>query len=103
MAQTVTRPNALTGAPVSTMAEPQPLPRWTPGDVLDTRGLLCPQPIIDLARAITRLTAGDTLILLSNDIGILEDLPAWCGSTRNRMVSLEREERWWRGVVEKRG
>lgn len=67
--------------------------------VVDARGLLCPLPIIRTAHRIKDVSPGATLILLSDDAGILEDLPAWCRSNGHELVRIEREGRVYRAEV----
>ncbi|MGW2039564.1 aminotransferase class V-fold PLP-dependent enzyme [Streptomyces virginiae] len=45
---------------------------------LDTLGLRCPQPVIELARAIARVPVGGTVTVLSDDEVARLDIPAWC-------------------------
>ncbi len=45
---------------------------------LDALGLRCPQPVIELARAITRVPVGGTVTVLSDDEVARLDIPAWC-------------------------
>ena len=45
---------------------------------LDTRGLLCPMPVIRTQNRIRQLAAGDELEVISSDPGALHDIPAWC-------------------------
>lgn len=69
----------------------------TSGDerTLDTRGSLCPQPIIDLAAAMGALEAGDELVVLSDDAAFPADVRAWCAGTGNELLALERDDRTW--------
>lgn len=45
---------------------------------LDCRGQLCPQPIIDLARAIRQIDPGSTIAVTATDLAARYDIPAWC-------------------------
>ncbi|MFC9815950.1 cysteine desulfurase/sulfurtransferase TusA family protein [Streptomyces virginiae] len=45
---------------------------------LDALGLRCPQPVIELARAISRVPVGGTVTVLSDDEVARLDIPAWC-------------------------
>ncbi len=63
-----------------------------PGDsTLDTRGLLCPRPIIDLAERIDAMAPGKELTVLSDDPAFGIDLRAWCAGTGHELLSLELE------------
>ncbi len=44
---------------------------------LDTRGLLCPLPVIRTQNAIKALGPGDQLTVIASDPGTLHDIPAW--------------------------
>ncbi len=45
---------------------------------LDCRGLICPQPVIDLARAILAVAIGDVVAVAATDPATRYDVPAWC-------------------------
>ena len=45
---------------------------------LDCRGLRCPQPVIELAKAWPSVAVGETVELLSDDPASESDVPAWC-------------------------
>ena len=51
----------------------------SPGHVeLDCRGMPCPRPIIELARAIVGLGVGGTIELAADDPAARVDVQAWC-------------------------
>ena len=45
---------------------------------LDCRGLPCPRPIIELARAMATLEVGDTVAVTADDPAARVDVEAWC-------------------------
>ncbi|MEV7562684.1 aminotransferase class V-fold PLP-dependent enzyme [Streptomyces sp. NPDC089795] len=45
---------------------------------LDALGLRCPQPVIELARAIVTVPVGGTVTVVSDDEVARLDIPAWC-------------------------
>lgn len=45
---------------------------------LDARRLLCPLPVIRTQNAIRGLEAGDKLLVMATDPGVMHDIPAWC-------------------------
>ena len=71
----------------------------TPIKSLDLKGLLCPMPIIKVARAIKDIGLGETLEAFATDPGVMADFPAWCRSTGNELVSLEKQDKLFRFVV----
>ncbi len=58
---------------------------------LDCFGLLCPMPVIQTAKAVRGLKVGQVLEVVATDPGVVEDLPAWCRSTGQEYLGLERE------------
>ena len=45
---------------------------------LDCRGLLCPLPVIKLAKTLPTVAVGDTVTVLADDPAAATDIPAWC-------------------------
>ena len=45
---------------------------------LDCRGMRCPRPVIELARAAPGLAAGSRVAVVSTDPASRTDIPAWC-------------------------
>ncbi|NOK04257.1 MULTISPECIES: sulfurtransferase TusA family protein [Myxococcus] len=70
---------------------------------IDTRGALCPMPILELAKAMRALAPGTLVELVSTDRGLEADLPAWCEATGNPLVRMERRETLYVGWVRKAG
>jgi tRNA 2-thiouridine synthesizing protein A len=58
---------------------------------LDCYGLLCPMPIIQTAKAIKSMKAGEVLEVVSTDKGITTDMPAWCRMSGQEFLGLEEE------------
>jgi TusA-related sulfurtransferase len=45
---------------------------------VDCRGMPCPRPIIELARAIAGVAVGDTVAVTADDAAAAVDVQAWC-------------------------
>jgi tRNA 2-thiouridine synthesizing protein A len=45
---------------------------------LDCRGLVCPQPVIELGRRIGDVDVGGVVAVVSTDAAAAYDVPAWC-------------------------
>jgi TusA-related sulfurtransferase len=45
---------------------------------LDCRGLLCPRPVIELARHLEDVPVGDVIGVVAEDVAAAHDIPAWC-------------------------
>ncbi len=50
---------------------------WTPHEVLDCRGLLCPLPLLKTQQALARLREGQVLEVLTTDPQSQSDLCGW--------------------------
>jgi tRNA 2-thiouridine synthesizing protein A len=54
---------------------------------LDCRGLLCPLPVIKLAKMLPTVAVGDTVTVLADDPAAATDIPAWCRMRSQELVS----------------
>jgi tRNA 2-thiouridine synthesizing protein A len=70
-----------------------------PAKVLDLKGLLCPIPVVKMAKAIKEVGVGDTIDAYATDPGVMADIPAWCRTTGNELVTLEKQDRQFHFVV----
>jgi tRNA 2-thiouridine synthesizing protein A len=48
------------------------------GQVLDARGLFCPEPVMLLHKKIREMAVGDTLLILATDPSTTRDIPKFC-------------------------
>ena len=60
--------------------------------VLDTRGLLCPMPVVKVSQVIRGLTSGQVLKILATDPGSKADMPAWAEATGNPLLRQETDK-----------
>ena len=60
--------------------------------VVDTRGLLCPLPVIRTQEAARRLARGAVVEVLASDPGTLQDLPAWCRVHGHQLITAHEED-----------
>lgn len=58
---------------------------------MDTKGSLCPSPVIKTSEAIKQIKVGEVLEVLATDPGSKSDLPAWARMTGNELVSWAEE------------
>ena len=54
---------------------------------LDTRGLNCPLPILKAKKALTTMTSGQVLTVVSTDTGSVRDFAAFAKQTGNELLS----------------
>ncbi len=66
---------------------------------LDLKGLLCPMPVVKMAKAIKEIEIGDVIEAFATDPGVMADIPAWCRTTGNELVSLEKVDKQFRFMV----
>ena len=59
-------------------------------EVLDSREVSCPLPIIQTAQAMADLAPGQTLLVMASDPGFEPDIKAWSSRTGNPLLSSER-------------
>ncbi len=57
---------------------------------LDCRGLLCPAPILELARHIGDVAIGATLEVIADDPAAVPDIAAWCRMRHHELVEQTR-------------
>ncbi len=69
---------------------------------LDTRGTLCPIPIVKTNQKVKELKPGEILEVLATDMGIKEDMPRWCQATGNEFLGLEEEGGVYKAYVRKK-
>ncbi len=53
---------------------------------VDARGMMCPRPIIELARAAADAHSGDVITVECTDVAARHDVPAWARMTGNDYV-----------------
>jgi len=63
---------------------------------IDTVGKFCPVPIIEVANKIKEMKVGETLTVISDDVGIKSDMPNWCNMTGNEFLDKSEDE----GIIE---
>jgi tRNA 2-thiouridine synthesizing protein A len=66
---------------------------------IDLKGLLCPIPVVKMAKAIKEVQVGETVEAFATDPGVMADIPAWCRTTGNELVSLDKLDKQFRFVV----
>ena len=66
---------------------------------LDLKGLLCPIPVVKVSKAIKDIQIGEVIEATATDPGVMMDIPAWCKSSGNEMLAMDRKEGIFRFVV----
>lgn len=60
-------------------------------ETLDASGLLCPMPVVKIAKAFKVLAPGQVVKLIATDRGSVADIPAWAESTGNELLEWHAE------------
>lgn len=60
--------------------------------VLDTKGLNCPLPILKARKAIEKMQAGQVLQVFATDPGAVADFEAFCRQTGHELVDSSTED-----------
>lgn len=59
---------------------------------LDLKGLKCPLPVLKTRKALTRLSTGDRLTVLTTDPMAEIDIPHFCAENGHSLLAAERTE-----------
>jgi TusA-related sulfurtransferase len=59
---------------------------------LDTRGLNCPLPILKAKKALSSMSSGQVLRVLSTDSGSIRDFAAFCKQTGNELLEQQTQD-----------
>ena len=61
---------------------------------LDTRGLMCPEPILKAESAIGEIDAGSELLVLATDPAAPIDFEVWCQHKGHHYIGSENTGQW---------
>ena len=53
---------------------------------LDTKGMICPLPILKAKKALKGLAAGEVLEVIATDPGAVKDFDSFCRTTGNELM-----------------
>ena len=67
---------------------------------LDTKGMLCPIPVIKTQNMIQNLQPGDTLRVEATDPGVMHDIPAWCRINGHKILDKYQEDKNFYLIIE---
>lgn len=62
-----------------------------PNLTLDTKGDLCPVPVVKTSKAIKQIDVGQVLEVLATDPGSMPDLAAWSKMTGHTLLASEEQ------------
>jgi len=72
-----------------------------PDRQIDCTGLFCPMPIVKTREAMTQMTAGQILAMLSDDPASDPDMRSWAQNTGHELLDVSRNGAVYRFVIRK--
>lgn len=70
--------------------------------VLDCKGQLCPEPILEIKNAMAGLKTGDVVEMQATDAGSVNDMASWARRTGNKILDQKRDGDVYVFYVEKK-
>jgi tRNA 2-thiouridine synthesizing protein A len=58
---------------------------------LDARGMYCPGPVMETAKAMKQLNSGEVLEILATDPAAKPDIEAWARRTGNQVLEVQQQ------------
>ncbi len=71
--------------------------------VLDTSGLLCPEPVMMLHKAVRDITKGAIIKVIATDPSTTRDIPKFCHFLGHELLRQESDERSYTYIIKKSG
>jgi len=68
---------------------------------LDTRGLLCPLPVLKLRKAIQNIPQNEKIKLLTDDPAALVDIPHFCNEQGHQIIQRLQETNYYLYIIER--
>lgn len=69
---------------------------FTPQKILDTSGLVCPEPVMLLHNAVRDVDYGDIIEVIATDPSTQRDIPKFCGFLGHELlVKEERQQKFY--------
>lgn len=68
--------------------------------LVDIKGLCCSAPVIRLAKEFVKFLPGEVVLVVSDKSSMLNDIPAWCNMTGNKLLETASDNglhRFWIG------
>ena len=67
---------------------------------IDCTGMVCPQPIVELAKQKKKMQPGQVLEMWADDEGAKRDVAAWCQQTGNAFMGSEDDSAFTKYFIE---
>jgi tRNA 2-thiouridine synthesizing protein A len=66
---------------------------------INLTGMKCPMPVAKLAQAVRGLEIGQAVEAFASDPGVMMDIPAWCRTTGNTLLLIEKQAESFHFIV----
>lgn len=70
---------------------------------INCRGMQCPAPILQLAKAMRSADPGQQVEVLADDAAFPEDVKSWCASSGATLIALDADGAGWRARIQRAG
>lgn len=78
---------------------PEQLTALEPEKTVDARGTACPGPLLEAKRALTQVSKGGIMEVLSSDPSTNQDIPLWAQKVGHEYLGTVEEAGYWRLYV----
>ncbi|MGD8726632.1 MAG: sulfurtransferase TusA family protein [Gemmatimonadales bacterium] len=78
---------------------PEQLAVLEPEKTVDARGTACPGPLLEAKRAVTQVSKGAVLEVLSSDRSTNKDIPVWAAKVGHDYLGTIEEAGYWKIYV----
>ncbi len=78
---------------------PAELTSLKPEKTVDARGTACPGPLLEAKRALTQVSRGGVMEVLSSDASTNKDIPVWARKVGHEYLGTVEEAGYWRLYV----
>ena len=59
---------------------------------MDARGVMCPEPLMELMKALRQQEVGDVVVLYSDDLGSRKDVPQWVAKSGYELLAVNERD-----------
>lgn len=70
---------------------------------VDCKGMLCPHPILEIAKRMRQLQSGQVVELLATDPNTKKDIPTWVQKTGSKLLDIDEKDNTIRFYIQKSG
>jgi TusA-related sulfurtransferase len=67
---------------------------------IDARGMKCPRPIIEIAKARRKAQPGQVIEITADDLAFESDVRAWCETTGNPLREMNKDGKTVNAIIE---